>query len=186
MAKMYLMTGVSGSGKTTFAQRFAAIENLKVFDVDKFYSTLSHEGEDKFKVWIKFYEAIHEAELADEDIIVDTNCLTMTDRAEFLSWFPKFEHYLISITAERTLCVSNNLFRDRVVPGKTLLNMFNMWERPTSTTDGALHYRSSWKSCLRIHNNNNHFEYEGFSFGLEEWKSKNTIYNILQEVNKKG
>ena len=37
MSKLYLMTGVSGSGKTTFAKEFARKNNLRCLNIDNFY-----------------------------------------------------------------------------------------------------------------------------------------------------
>ena len=37
MAKMYLMSGLSGSGKTTYARKFAADNDLLYLNVDDFY-----------------------------------------------------------------------------------------------------------------------------------------------------
>lgn len=34
---MYLMTGISGSGKTTFARDFALKNNLRYLNIDNFY-----------------------------------------------------------------------------------------------------------------------------------------------------
>lgn len=69
MSKLYLMTGVSGSGKTTFAKEFAEKNNLRCLNIDNFYyATFGDENMHKheFDVWMMFYRAI---ELASRDLV---------------------------------------------------------------------------------------------------------------------
>ena len=154
MAKMYLMSGLSGSGKTTYARKFAADNDLLYLNVDDFYAVWNgsptiHEHE--FEVWIAFYQAIHCAEIAGRDCIVDTNALTAVDRIQFLNWFPTFEHHLIWIEAPIELCVENNNNRARVVPIAELEKMYHYMEYPTANEDA----RRRWKSIKYVMNNDN-------------------------------
>lgn len=154
MAKLYLMSGLSGSGKTTFAKKFAAENKLLYFNVDDFYamwngSATIHKHE--FEVWIAFYQAIHSAEMDKRDCIVDTNALTAVDRIQFLNWFPSFEHHLIWIEAPIELCLKNNESRERVIPRKEMANMYKYMEYPESGEDA----RHRWKSIRYIMNKDN-------------------------------
>lgn len=79
MAKMYLMCGLSGVGKTTFAKKFAEENNLVYLGIDEEYARINGDEcihENTFRVWISFYEKIHSLEVAGIDCIVDTNAIT--------------------------------------------------------------------------------------------------------------
>lgn len=157
MAKLYLMSGLSGSGKTTYAKDFAKKNNLLYLNVDDFYTIWNgspriHENE--FQVWIAFYQAIHDAEIARRDCIIDTNALTAVDRIQFLNWFPTFEHHLVWIEAPIELCLKNNESRDRIVPRGEMIKMYGYMEYPTAKED----IRNRWQSIKYIMNNDNNFK----------------------------
>lgn len=90
MSKLYLMTGVSGSGKTTFAKEFAQKNNLRFLNIDNFYyATFGDENmhTHEFDVWMMFYRAIEIASRDNVDIIIDTNSPTISNRDEIYNWF---------------------------------------------------------------------------------------------------
>jgi len=126
MAKMYLVMGASGAGKTTFAKDFAKRSNLLYLAPDNFYALINGDEcirTNKFEVWISLFQAIHVAELAGRDCIIDTNALSINDRDQFLGWFPTFEHHLIYIEADEELRKSNNRQRVRQVPDTEIEKM---------------------------------------------------------------
>lgn len=126
MAKMYLMCGCSGVGKTTFSKAFAKEHNLKYLGIDDFYALVNGDEcrhTNTFEVWIEFYKAIHEAEIRNIDVIIDTNAVTKSHREQFLEWFPTFEHHLIYIDASPELMKKNNKSRRRQVPDDVMNKM---------------------------------------------------------------
>lgn len=134
--KIYIMSGMSGSGKTTFAKKFAEEHGLLYLNPDVFYAAFNgsetvHEHE--FEVWIALFQAIHAAEVSGKDVIVDTNAPTYVDRVQFINWFPSFEHHIISIIAPYELCYKNNANRARRIPEH---EMMHMWHRLTLSTPG--------------------------------------------------
>lgn len=138
MARMYLMSGMSGSGKTTFAQKFAAENHLQYLCIDDFYALMNGDEkrhEDEHYVWQVFFLAIHLAEEHGRDIIIDTNAPTKSKRIEFLDWFPNFEHHLIFIEASEELCIKNNASRNRQIPIDEMDRMFSELEHPMSSED---------------------------------------------------
>lgn len=152
MPKMYLMCGCSGSGKTTFSTQYAKDNNLLYLGVDDFYKKVNGDEclhINSFEVWIEFFKAIHEAEVNGVDCIVDTNALTRVHRAQFIEWFPTFEHHLIYIYATPELRKKNNKSRRRQVPDKVMDEMTLRVEAP-NTNEG-------FKSYKIIHNFDNHF-----------------------------
>ena len=126
MAKMYLMCRCSGAGKTTFAKEFAKEHDLKYLGVDDFYALVNGDEcihTNTFEVWIAFYKAIHEAEINNIDVVVDTNAITRSHREQFIDWFPTFEHHLIYIEAAPELRKKNNKSRRRQVPDDVMDKM---------------------------------------------------------------
>lgn len=136
MAKMYLMCGCSGAGKTTFAKSFAEEHNLKYLGIDNFYELVNGDEclhINSFEVWIEFYKAIHEEEMNDVDVIIDTNAITEVHRAQFLEWFPTFEHHLIYIDTSPELRDKNNKSRRRQVPDDVMYKMKIRLQVPRTT-----------------------------------------------------
>ena len=126
MAKMYLMCGCSGAGKTTFSKAFAEEYNLKYLGIDDFYALVNGDEclhINTFEVWIEFYKAIHDAEINNIDVIIDTNAITESHREQFIEWFPTFEHHLIYIDTSPELRKKNNKSRRRQVPDDAMFKM---------------------------------------------------------------
>lgn len=152
MPKMYLMCGCSGAGKTTYSKQFASDHNLLYLGIDDFYAKVNGDEcihTNKFEVWIEFYKAIHEAEVNGIDCIIDTNAITKTHRAQFIEWFPTFEHHLIYISADEGLRKKNNKQRRRQVPDDVMDRMFAKLEAPYISED--------FKTIAYIFNINNNF-----------------------------
>lgn len=155
MAKMYLMCGCSGAGKTTFSKAFAKKHKLRYLGIDDFYASYNGDECDrsnKFEIWIEFWKAIHEAEINDIDCIIDTNALTVCDRTQFVDWFLTFEHHLIYIETEEELRKKNNHSRKRHVPDDVMIKMKNNLVVPSVETDSP-----KWKTIRIIKNINNKF-----------------------------
>lgn len=153
MSKMYLMSGISGSGKTTFAKEFAEENDLLYLNPDEFYKIFHGDErihENAFEVWIALFQAIHVAETNGRDCIIDTNALTVVDRVQFLNWFPDFdEHHLIYVSAPQALCMKNNAKRHRVIPEERMERFFNTVEVPSKLEDPR------WTSISFVHNESN-------------------------------
>lgn len=157
MAKMYLMCGLSGVGKTTFAKEIiCANKNMLYLGVDDFYAKVNGDEcihENQFEVWIEFYKAIHEAEVNGIDCIVDTNAITKCHREQFLEWSPSFEHHLILIRCDEKLRYMNNRSRRRVVPDDVMLKMSINFEYPQQEEV------CKWDSVKVVYNTDNVFSH---------------------------
>ena len=159
MAKMFLMCGHPGSGKSTFARQLAKLNGYRYLSIDDMYATFNGDSishDNKFDVWMTFWRQIHAAEMAGQDIVVDTNAPTRLDRNEFLNWFASFEHHLIWVDASEELCLRNNANRSRVIPEEQMWNMFHFFEEP-DVRENMGSNRSKWVSISYISNNDNHF-----------------------------
>lgn len=156
MAKMFLMCGGSGAGKTTFSKVFAEERGLKYLGIDEFYAIVNGDEcmhTNTFEVWIKFYQAIHDAEINDISVIIDTNAITKSHRTQFVDWFPSFEHYLIYIDADPELRKVNNRSRRRQVPDDVMDQMTARLEVPYPSGENE-----AWRSIMYIKNRKNNFE----------------------------
>ena len=155
MAKMYLMCGCSGAGKTTFSKEFAKKHNIKYLGIDDFYASYNGDELDRsntFEVWIEFWKAIHDAEVNRMDCIIDTNALTVCDRTQFIDWFSNFEHHLIYIETETKLREKNNHSRRRHVPDDVMVQMAKRLVVPSYDSDDV-----RWKTISIVKNVNNIF-----------------------------
>lgn len=139
MAKMFLMCGHPGSGKSTYARELARKNGFRYLSIDDMYATFNGDPtshDNKFDVWMTFFRQIHAAEVAGQDVVVDTNAPTYCDRAEFLNWFSDFEHHLIWIDARQKLCLENNKKRSRVIPKEQMRKLFMLlWIQDSRYSD---------------------------------------------------
>lgn len=160
MGTMYLMCGNIASGKSFFARRFAEKNGFRYLDIDACYQIYNGDEkrhENKFEVWILFYQLIHQAALLGQSTVVDTNAPLTSYRDEFLNWFPEFErHCLVWIDADPALAWANNCSRERAVPRETFDRLTALFQAPTPE-EGTSVSRSAWDSICRIKNDQNHF-----------------------------
>lgn len=164
MANMYLICGISGSGKTTYAKKLAQEENLVRLDIDEFYEKVNGDEcnrENKFEVWIEFFKAIHELEESETDCIVETAGLTAYQRREFVEWFPKFKHHLIFIDSNKYTRRKNNKSRRRQVPKWRMKQMEKIVEKPDLESDDIL-----FNSIHIIKNSFNTFHNVSYTFNF--------------------
>lgn len=152
---MYLMCGISGSGKTTFSQSLERKTGIKRLGIDDFYKKINGDEckhDNTFNVWIEFFKAIQEMSLQKRDCIIDTNALTWHQRMQFIEWFPNFTHHIIFIDADFSLQKKNNKSRHRQVPDSAMDKMLIKLEKPTKELD------KDWKTIVHIQNVNNVFQ----------------------------
>ena len=151
MPKLYLVCGLSGTGKTTYSQELAKQLNIVRVSPDDIYAMFNGSDTDrrnKFEVWQTLFLIINTALKNNRDIIVDTNAVTKQQRAEIVGWFPEFEKHLILIEAPEELRRKNNKQRSRVIPENNMDRMLAKYEKPTAEEDG-------WKSITYLYNADN-------------------------------
>lgn len=156
MSKAYVMTGLSGAGKTTFGKKFAKENNLRYLNIDNFYTAVFGNGSNhthKFTIWEMFYKAVDIAVFDGVDVLLDVNSPNRTDRnilAHALG--PKYDvKCLIFIDTPTSLCISNNLSRDRVIPPDDMEKIIKSYQAPT------IEEKDVWTNIYHIKNNANSF-----------------------------
>lgn len=135
---IYIMCGISGAGKTTFAKKFAEENKLLYLNPDAFYAAFNGDEcihENKEEVWECLYKAIRTAGKNCKNTLLDTNCLTIEDRKQLLDWTPEFNHYLIFVEAPFSLCLSNNASRRRVIPEAEMYKFKDKLQKPSVNED---------------------------------------------------
>ena len=173
MSKMYLMCGLSGAGKTTFAKKFAEEHNCVYLGIDDFYACFAgangikspwSDPDASFDVWIKYFYAIHELsrEKNGKDVLIDTNAPTFVKRQQFIDWFPCFDEYnLIYIAVDEDLRYKNNLARGRVVPQDEMARMRDEFQPPVRSLDENMRCyifpEKRWNNIMVYINKDNHF-----------------------------
>ena len=149
MANFYLVCGISGGGKTILTHKIIEKNpNLKIYDVDKYYEKINGDECDRsnvFDVWITLYQDLHKSELANEDIILTTNALTVSQREQFVEWFPTFTHHILWVTAPKERCIEGNSQRRRQVPLDKLLAQWERQEFPNAK-------EAKWETITQITN----------------------------------
>lgn len=122
MSKFYLMTGMSGAGKTTFAKAYAKENHLLYLCPDDFYALVNGDERlhiHEYEIWRMIFDAIRLAERDKRDIILDTNSPTRANRVSLLDTFTEFDEYiLIEMRAPFDVCWENNQNRNRTIPVK--------------------------------------------------------------------
>ena len=155
MPNMYLVCGISGSGKTYFSKQLEEKLNIERISVDDIYRQLNGDElirTNKFEVWISLFQEIHRLEIAEKDVIIDTNALKHSHRVQFVDWFPSYNHHLIFVSADHDLRMRNIENRLRKIDESTIQYMESIVEVPTKELD------KEWDTITYINNSHNVFQ----------------------------
>lgn len=159
MADFYLVCGISGGGKTTLSKKLLEKNNRIIFfDVDDYYAKINGDECNRsnfFKVWHTLYQDMHDLEIEGYDILLTTNALTVSQRNQFIEWFPSFQHHLIWVTSPWEKCVEGNNQRRRKVPEEKLKAQWQKMEFPNAFEKGwetICHITNTWTDDYIIFN----------------------------------
>lgn len=165
MADFFLVCGMSGGGKTTLGKQLVKWNpNLLYFDVDEYYAIINGDECDRshfFEVWIALYQDLHKAEIENRDVLLTTNALTMSQRQQFIEWFPSFKHHMIWVKSPFPQCLEGNKNRRRQVPEHIMREQWETQETPTS-------HENAWVSIAEV---------------IPNWKTgEYYIFNVLGHI----
>ena len=151
MSNFYLVCGISGSGKTTLSEIISKQNNIKLFDVDKYYEMINGDEcirNNSFDIWIKIFQDIHQCELKGEDVLFTANSITIAQRRTFIDWFYTFKHHLIWVINTKEHCLEGNNNRKRHMPESMILEQWNEMEFPNPNEKDwttITHITNSWE-----------------------------------------
>lgn len=158
MANFYLVCGISGGGKTYLSNRiYENNPNIDVMlDVDKYYAKINGDERirgNTYQVWRTLFDDLHMYEKSDMDVLLTTNSLTVSQRRQFIEWFPKFDHHMIWVIAPLDMCIRGNSNRYRNVPEEILRNQWQEMEFPNAKEDGWVtiaHITNWWTDTYSV------------------------------------
>lgn len=85
---IYMLIGIQGSGKSTFAKKYAKEWNCKIISTDQVRS--DNPGIKEEKVWETIYKTAYEITLKNEDAIFDATNITPKVRKRFFDEVEKY------------------------------------------------------------------------------------------------
>lgn len=151
MSNFYLICGISGGGKTVLSRKIIDLNpGIVMFDVDEYYKKVNGDEcirTHAFNVWHALYQDIHNMEIEGKDVLLTANALTLSQRRQFIEWFPTFSHHILWVTAPFERCVEGNLARNRHVPLEILKRQWQTMEFPNASEDGwdtITHITNCW------------------------------------------
>ena len=140
MSNFYLVCGISGGGKTVLSNRIINLNpHIKMYDVDEYYAKINGDEcihDNFFDVWMLLWRDLHNSEIANEDVLLTTNALSVAQRRQFIEWFPTFKHHMLWVTAPKEKCLEGNKNRRRQVPEEKLLIGWENMEFPNASERG--------------------------------------------------
>lgn len=137
MIKVYIMSGIPGSGKSTAAHKIAGQDaNIEVFSSDDIRQELFGDPSCQLYpqlVFEKLYSRAREAISAGKDIIIDATNLKPKVRKNVMRQFKDYDCEFIGVAVERKLdvCLRQNDSRDRHVPHDVIKGMYRKYVRPS-------------------------------------------------------
>ena len=171
MAKMFLMCGLSGAGKTCFAKQFSERNRLILLSLDYY------EG-DQCEKTISLYRDIKKLEKENRDCIVDVRAISEVERRQFLNFFPNFEHHLVYIACTLRQSVTNLCLREEKISIKELANDLVFLQPPSPSEDRR------WKTITQYINIHNKLCFSGMWVNtLEEEEEKEIDLPKLSEYD---
>lgn len=147
--KVWLLAGIPGSGKSTWARQRVATKGGIHCSRDEIRFSLLKDGEDYFahedeviRIWT---EKIHQAILSPDagDVYIDATHLTEKSRSNIIDSLPATNYTLITVFFDVPLevCLERNEQRKgrARVPRSVIRRMHASFETDTQLGDGTLH-----------------------------------------------
>jgi predicted kinase len=137
MSKCIILTGIPGSGKTTYALGIqSALEKVAIIssdDVRKSVTGSMVDGTKETLVWQEYVKQVIKASENHDIVIADSTALTNELRlkrlADFRPYFEKVE--LVVLDIPFAVCWERNIARERKVPLNPMAGMFKLFEEPS-------------------------------------------------------
>lgn len=158
MKTLYLMVGISASGKSTFAEKMAAVSGIPRISSDDIRGELCNgdmtDQSKNYQVFQTVYRRIADA-LQKGDAIADATNKSIKERKEYrkIALDSGAQIVAIVMTTNLEMCLEANAVRDRVVPVDVIHRQFSQLVQPSLEEVSDIVY-VDWK-------NNNVFNASG-------------------------
>lgn len=131
MSKLFILVGIPGTGKSTWANTF--LSHAEVVSSDAIREELTGDATDQSvnkQVFNLFHQRIGEQLAQQNDVIADSTALDARSRAELVSIAATFDAdvYLV-VFSNLAQAARRNATRDRVVPDDVMIRMIDKYER---------------------------------------------------------
>ena len=142
MSTMICLSGMPGSGKTTWAAEFLKKHpDFLYFSPDAYYERINGDECDRtdtFEIWMAMFRDIHIAEKNGYNVLIDSDNLTYAQRNLWIEWFPYFdEHILLFLEEDYNTCFDRVSKRRRTIPEIIMREKMYKWENPLEAGDCA-------------------------------------------------
>ena len=142
MSTMICLSGMPGSGKTTWAAEFLKKHpDFLYFSPDSYYERINGDECDRtdtFEIWMAMFRDIHIAEKNFNNVLIDSDNLTCAQRNQWIEWFPYFdEHILLFLEEDYNTCFDRVSKRRRTIPEIIMREKMYKWENPLEAGDCA-------------------------------------------------
>lgn len=134
MAKLYILCGLPGSGKSYVADDLQRKTGAVLISTDRIRLQLfgdESSQEDNCKVFGTAYRRIYSAGRKGRDVIFDATNLTRNTRLELIQKFRGMDAVIVYCDTPYEVCCERNHCRQRVVPDSVMERMHVNWEPPT-------------------------------------------------------
>lgn len=136
MVKLIVMSGIPGSGKSTFAAKLARKEGALVVSMDNIRKQLYGDASINDEPGKVFGLMVHRAKKAlrkGQSVVIDCTSVTKRDRTKYLrilkGRFDFSECVFMDTPIEE--CIRRNAARERIVPEEAIRRMHENLEFPT-------------------------------------------------------
>lgn len=131
MLKIYVFSGIPGSGKTTLSKKFSSEYNINLYSWDEYKQQISTKlGTTKSR----FFNAIKQSLKNNEDVIVDDLYETKESRIKLISELSdiKCKKILVVIQAPIEVCIERDKIRKTHNLGeRTIRRYYNKYQQPS-------------------------------------------------------
>ena len=167
MTNLYMMCGVSGSGKSTWAGVYAKVYHAQVFSSDTIRAELfGDENNQKHisQVFDVLHERVRSTLIQGKDCVYDATNLNRKRRIAFLNSLEDIENLektIIICAAPFSECVARDKGRARTVGKEVIYRQISQFEMPL--------YEEGWDTIVATTKNPMHFEASINLYNLEEY-----------------